>query len=60
MAAEIATGKAVIVGDLEVVEQGGDNFKHPLGLVIVFDSPEDVRRALADGECKFTFGDQHG
>ena len=56
MAAEHATGKAVIVGSVEVVEEGGDNYRHDLGLVIVFDSAEDVRKALADGECKFAFG----
>lgn len=49
-------GKAVIMGRIEVVEDDAENFKTDLGLLIVFDTPEAVRKALADGECKFTFG----
>jgi hypothetical protein len=55
---DAATGKAVIMGRIEVVEVEGENFKHDLGLVIVFDSREAIRKALADGECKFVFGSQ--
>ena len=52
----VAAGKAVIVGQIEVVEDD-ENYKTDLGLLVVFDSPESIRKALADGECKFTFGD---
>lgn len=52
----IAAGKAVIVGQIEVVEDD-ENYKTDLGLLVVFDSPEAIRKALADGGCKFTFGD---
>lgn len=52
---DTATGKAVIIGRIEVVEDD-DNYKTDLGLLVVFDSPEAIRKALADGECKFTFG----
>ncbi len=51
-----ANGKAVIVGNIEVVEDD-ENYKTEYGLLIVFDGPEAVRKALPDGECKFTFGD---
>jgi hypothetical protein len=51
-----AAGKAVIVGRIEVVEEYDENYKTDLGLLVVFDSPEAIRKALADGECKFTFG----
>lgn len=53
----LAWGKAVIVGNIEVVEEDGDNFKSPLGLVIVFTSPQQIRQAMEDGVVKFTFGD---
>lgn len=54
--AEPAKGNAVIAGRVEVVLDEDDTFKHDLGLVIVFDSPEAIRKALASGECRFTFG----
>lgn len=50
-----ATGKAVIMGRIEVVEDD-ENYKTDLGILIVFDSADAIRKALADGECKFTFG----
>lgn len=52
---EVVVGKAVIVGRIEVVEDD-ENYKTDLGLLVVFDSTEAIRKALADGECKFTFG----
>lgn len=51
-----AHGRAVIAGRIEVVEEGGDNFKHDLALVIVFETPDACRKALVDGCCTFTFG----
>ena len=52
---EAATGKAAIIGRIEVVECADENYKTDLGLLVVFDSPEAIRKALADGECRFTF-----
>ncbi len=49
-------GKAVIMGQIEVLEPEGENFKHDLGLVIVFESSEAIRKAIAEGKCEFTFG----
>lgn len=51
-----AHGKCVIAGRIEVVEDGG-NYKNDRALLIVFESPEDIRKALADGACNFKFGD---
>lgn len=48
-------GRAVIMGRIEVVEDD-ENFKHDLGLVIIFDSTDDLREALKSKECKFVFG----
>ena len=49
-------GKLKIMGRIEVVEDD-ENYKTNLGLLIVFDSPEDIRQALKDGVCEFEFGD---
>jgi hypothetical protein len=55
---DFAEGDAVIVGNVEVVEDDGDNFKHPLALVIVFSDPDQVRQALSQGAVRFTvFGE---
>lgn len=52
-----AHGIAEIVGKIEVVDPDGEkNFKTNLGLVLVFDSPESIRKALSDGYCTFQFG----
>lgn len=52
----MAKGKAIIVGRVEVLENSSENFKHDLALVVVFDSAEDVREALAQGRCEFYWG----
>lgn len=50
-------GRAVIMGRIEVVEED-ENYKTDLGVLIVFDSVDSIRKAISDGECKFTFGDE--
>lgn len=51
--------RAVIMGEIEVVEQDGDNFKTPLGLLIVFNTTEELRTALNSGVCEFSvFGER--
>lgn len=49
-----ARPNAVIMGRIEVVEDGGENFKTDLGLLIVFETPEQIRAALASGVCEFS------
>lgn len=58
--AELAQGILVVMGQIEVVEEG-EKFKTNYGLLIVFNSAEDIRKAIADGKCQFVFGEEnHG
>lgn len=50
---DFAKGEAVIMGRIEVVEDD-TNYKTDLGVLIVFDSADSLRKALADRQCKFT------
>ena len=50
--------RLVIVGGIEVVGQDEDNFKHDLAMVLTFENREDIRKAMDDGKCEFTFGEQ--
>jgi ATP sulfurylase len=55
---DFAQGDVVIAGNVEVVEDGSDNHKYPLALVIVFKNPQQIRQAISDGVVRFTvFGE---
>lgn len=53
----MVTGKLTIMGQIEVKEPDDKTVTHPMALLINFNSVEDIRQAIADGECKFVFGD---
>lgn len=48
-------GKLKVMGDIETLEPDGETFKVNYGLLIEFDSPEDIRQAIKDGTCEFEF-----
>ena len=53
-------GKLRIMGDITVYEESGNvtglyNFER--ALLIEFDSVEDIRKAIEEGKCEFTFGE---
>jgi hypothetical protein len=50
--------KLIIIGDIEVVEDIGENYKTQYGLVIECESPDQIREAIAKGAIEFTFGDE--
>lgn len=56
----LAFGNACIAGDIHIIDDpdaiGGDTQpeKIPFALVIQFDGPEAIRKAMADRTCKFT------
>lgn len=50
-----AMPRAAIVGQIEVVETDSENFKTSLGMLIVFDTPEQLRAALHSGTVSFSF-----
>lgn len=50
-----AMPRAAIVGQIEVVEVDSENFKTSLGMLIVFDTPEQLRAALHSGTVSFSF-----
>jgi hypothetical protein len=49
-------GRLAIMGEIVTVESEDTTQKHPLALLITFDSVEDVRKAIGDGTCRFKFG----
>jgi hypothetical protein len=51
------TGKLVVMGEIDTVEPDDVTWKHPMALLIEFESAADIRQAIKDGECKFTFGE---
>lgn len=53
----MVTGKLEVMGRIEIVEDEVDTYIYPMALLITFDNKEDIRAAIKDGECKFTFGE---
>lgn len=49
----MVTGHLIIMGEIETVEDKNTTKKHPMALLIEFDSAEDIRAALNAMECKF-------
>lgn len=55
----IVQGKLAEMGEIPVQETGGTSVHtYPMALVITFDKVEDIRRAIKDGVCRFTYGDE--
>lgn len=54
------TGKLRIIGQIDVVEldQPEGKYGYARALLIEFDSDDEIRQALKDDGCRFTFGDQ--
>ena len=53
----MVTAKLAIMGEIDVKEPDGSTQHFPMALLITFDNPEQIRRAIKEGECKFVFGD---
>lgn len=55
----MVTGRLRIMGQIDVVEedQPGGKYSHKRAILIEFDSDEDIRQALDEMKCDFTFGD---
>ena len=51
----MVNGRLVIMGEIETVESEDVTQRHPLALLIAFDSVDDIRAAIKDGQCQFTF-----
>lgn len=51
-----ATGNMMIMGQIEVVNQDEDNYKTDLGILLVFNTVEQLRQAIREGVCNITFG----
>lgn len=52
-------GKLIEMGELRTCEMDGNGVHvYPMALLITFESKEAIRKAIADGICKFTFGDE--
>src|SRR5262249_2477238 len=49
------TGKLIEMGDLKTVDSDGSVHDQPSALLIRFDSREDCKQAINDGECKFVW-----
>ena len=55
MIEEMAKGKAVIMGRIEVLEEP-ENYKHDMAILVVFDDVEEIRKAISDGKLEFKLG----
>lgn len=51
----VVTGKLAIMGNIVVEELDATKQTYPMALLITFESAEDIRQALKDMECKFSF-----
>jgi anti-sigma28 factor (negative regulator of flagellin synthesis) len=54
---EMVKGKLAEMGEIPVQEIGSaEVHTYPMALVITFDKVEDIRKAIADGACRFAYG----
>ena len=51
----MVTAKMNILGEIDVSGPDGIE-KYQLAMLITFQTPEDARKAMKDGECKLEFG----
>ena len=49
------TAKLKIMGQISTIEPDGEVTDFPMALLLEFDTPEDIRQALSDMKCDFTF-----
>lgn len=54
----MVNGQLAIMGQIDVKEDEETVQRYPMALLIKFKTVEEIRQAIADGECKFTFGDE--
>ena len=57
----MSEGNLILMGEIfstEPEEHGGDGttHRHRMALLIEFDSADDIRAAIARGNCSFSFG----
>ena len=52
------TGKLIEMGQLSTVDDDGTKTQYKFALVIEFNSPDEIRKAISEGQCKFEFGTQ--
>lgn len=47
-----ATGRLAVMGNIDIVEPDGGNVNYPRALLILFDSADEIRKAINDMELK--------
>jgi len=52
-------GNLTIMGSIMVKEPDGAEIEHKMALLIDFDSPEQIRKAIEAGRCSFSFGNKN-
>ena len=55
-AGKMISGQLKVMGNIDLLEDG-EAQPIDMALVITFDNSEDIRQAIADGQCKFSFGE---
>ena len=53
----MAHGKLKEVGNLTILDCGGEQHEYKCVLLIEFDSVADIKKAIADQQCTFSWGD---
>jgi hypothetical protein len=51
----MVTGNLIEVGNITSVSLDGEKYSSPLAMLITFKNVDDIRKAIADGKCSFTF-----
>lgn len=48
-------GKLIEMGQIVTIDQDGTKTNYKMALVIEFETADKIKRAIADGGCKFEF-----
>jgi len=53
----MAHGRLIEMGQLTTIDQDGSKTEYKMALVIEFPSTDEIRKAIKDGKCDFTWGE---